>query len=242
MEAIGESKERNEEFKRSFDRLKLICSVVDKESPVLLDIGAHWGESVKYLRNAFPRSIIYSLEPDPESFQILLANKAENHHCLNLALSNVSSEITFYRNNISHTNSIFRVNAKSQDSIKIQQAIKNNDLSLFDSFNHEIKVRSITLDALIKEQEIETIDLLKIDVQGAESLVLEGGSHALKITKALLLEVSFFDYYEKKTSFFDIEQHLRPCGFELFSIVDLSQNPMNGRTDWAEVLYIKTTT
>lgn len=239
MDAVGESKKRNEEFQRSFDRLKLIRSVVAGRFPILLDIGAHRGESVAYLRDAFPDSFIYSIEPDPESFEVLSAKKADKHRCLNVAISNANSEMTFYKNEISHTNSLFRVNAKSQDSIRIQKAIKNNDMSVFEKFNHEIKVRAITLDELISEEKIERIDLLKIDVQGAEALVLEGGPRALKMANAVLLEVSFYDYYEKKTSFFEIEQHLRPAGLELFSISEISQNPMNGRTDWAEVLYTR---
>jgi len=51
--------------------------------------------------------------------------------------------------------------------------------------------------------------------------------------------VSFFDYYVHKTNFADVEKYLLPAGFELFSILDISQNPMNGRTDWFEVLYVR---
>jgi len=51
------------------------------------------------------------------------------------------------------------------------------------------------------------------------------------------VEVSFYDYYKNSTSFMDLEKYLIPAGFELFSILDISRNPMNGRTDWAEVLY-----
>lgn len=239
MDAVGESKKRNEEFQKSFDRLKLIRSLVKTESPVLLDIGAHKGESVAYLRKAFPNSFIFSIEPDPDSFQALTDLKAPNHRCLNLAVSNQSGEMSFYKNEISHTNSLFKVNSKSQDSIRIQNAIKNNDTSVFKSFNREIKVRAVTLDDLVDEENMERIDLLKIDVQGAEALVLEGGPKALHKAGAVLLEVSFYDYYEKKTSFHEIEQYLRPAGFELFSISEISQNPMNGRTDWAEVLYTR---
>ena len=51
--------------------------------------------------------------------------------------------------------------------------------------------------------------------------------------------MSLFDYYDHKTSFSDIEKYLLPIGFELFSILEISNNPMNGRTDWVEVLYKK---
>ena len=60
---------------------------------------------------------------------------------------------------------------------------------------------------------------------------------ALQKAKAVIVEVSFYDYYKNSTSFMDLEKYLIPAGFELFSILDISRNPMNGRTDWAEVLY-----
>jgi len=54
-----------------------------------------------------------------------------------------------------------------------------------------------------------------------------------------MIEVAFFDYYENSNNLFDIEKHLIPLGFNLYSILDISQNPMNGRTDWAELLYVR---
>jgi hypothetical protein len=52
------------------------------------------------------------------------------------------------------------------------------------------------------------------------------------------MEINFFDYYEHQTSFMDVEQILLPLGFQMFSISEISNNPMNGRTDWAEVVYL----
>ena len=54
-----------------------------------------------------------------------------------------------------------------------------------------------------------------------------------------MIEVSFFDYYEKSNNLYIIEKHLINLCFNLYSILDISQNPMNGRTDWIEVLYTK---
>jgi len=67
--------------------------------------------------------------------------------------------------------------------------------------------------------------------------LLGGAGCALQKVNAIIIEISFYDYYEKSTSFIDVERYLKPAGFELFSILDISRNPMNGRTDWAEVLY-----
>ena len=48
----------------------------------------------------------------------------------------------------------------------------------------------------------------------------------------------FYDYYERSLSFFDIERFLIPAGFRLYDINHISKNPMNGRTDWVDVIYV----
>ncbi len=109
-----------------------------------------------------------------------------------------------------------------------------------DQINAPIEVEVTSLDAFVSDHQVSQIDLLKIDVQGAEVLVLRGGVYALKYTETIVLEASFYDYYENHTSIYEIEEILLPQGFQLYSISEISQNPMNGRTDWAEMLYVKT--
>ena len=58
-------------------------------------------------------------------------------------------------------------------------------------------------------------------------------------TKILKCELSLFDYYDCSSSFYEIEEILRPYNFKLYSIPFVSQNPENGRTDWIDVIYIK---
>lgn len=50
-------------------------------------------------------------------------------------------------------------------------------------------------------------------------------------------EISFYDFYEKEVSFYDIERIVLPAGFRLWDISHISKNPMNGRTDWVDVIY-----
>ena len=53
------------------------------------------------------------------------------------------------------------------------------------------------------------------------------------------VEISFYDFYEKSSSFFEIEQVLRPFGFKLWDISHISKNPLNGRTDWVDAIYVQ---
>ena len=68
--------------------------------------------------------------------------------------------------------------------------------------------------------------------------MLEGSSQILDRVGAILIEISLYDYYEKSSSIGSVESILSPHGFSLWSITDVSNNPMNGRTDWVELLYV----
>jgi FkbM family methyltransferase len=239
MENVGQSKSRNNEFREKFTRERLLQHVVTGVEPVIFDVGAHHGESLAYLKPLFPKASIYSFEPDPNSFDVLYASAIEGASYFNLALSDEDGTLSFYRNKISHTNSLFKVNLDSKDSIGIAKAIAENDATYFESFNEEVKVASMRLDSFTRQHSIGRIDLLKIDVQGAECRVLMGAVESLKNTSVIVMEISFFDYYEHQTSFMDVEKILLPLDFRLFSISEISNNPMNGRTDWAEVVYLK---
>ena len=238
MKNVGQSNKRNKEYSKLFSREKLIQKLVKNKTPVLFDIGAHHGETVRYLKELFEKSTIYSFEPDPESFQILSSKAVSGVHYYNLALSDVDGSSIFYRNKVSHTNSLLKVNLNSEDSIKIAASKAKGDEQYMSEFNIESQVDTITLDSFAKFNFIKNVDLLKIDVQGAESKVISGGGEILRKTAIVVIEISFFDYYEQQTSFLDVELILSPLGVRLYSISEISNNPMNGRTDWVEVVYV----
>ena len=49
------------------------------------------------------------------------------------------------------------------------------------------------------------MDLLKIDVQSNEGQTLEGFKNSLKLVKNIIVEVSFYDFYNNKSSISEIE-------------------------------------
>lgn len=79
-----------------------------------------------------------------------------------------------------------------------------------------IKVPVRTLDGLLgQEGWHEPIDLLKIDVQGAELKVLQGGRDALRRTRLIWTEVSFRQCYEGSAVFQEVHDYLVSQGFGL---------------------------
>ena len=88
------------------------------------------------------------------------------------------------------------------------------------------------------DESIYHVDLMKIDTQGHEPEVLRGLMGNLSKVDVVITELMFYDFYERSLSFSDIEKYLLPAGFQLFDISHISKNPMNGRTDWIDVIYI----
>jgi len=225
----GESDGRNDEYSKNFTAEKFFKLLIPEKMPLIIDIGAHKGESVIFFKSIFPEANIYSAEPDPDSYAELIKLLSDSSKAVNAAIGAKKGEVTFFQYDKSHLNSLYPINKSSKDSLGYAEK----------STAVEVKVRCITLEDMVTELGIgsEKINLLKIDAQGGEYDILCGAQSILKNVENITLELNFFDFYNKRNTFLEIEKLLPD--FELYSITKLSQNPKNFRTDWAEVFYTR---
>ena len=70
-----------------------------------------------------------------------------------------------------------------------------------------------------KENSINEIDILKLDVQGAELDVLKGANQTLKKTKMLIVEQSVESPYIGGSKYYEVDSFLRESGFDLLDII-----------------------
>jgi hypothetical protein len=151
--------------------------------------------------------------------------------------------VVFYTHDIHSGLSGFnKVNLNSRDSVLLNE-LKNSDSTKgLNEYKNKINLTEtadlIRLDEYMLEHKINKIDLLKIDTQGFEPEVISGLGEKLKDVGVVLTELMFYDYYNRSLSFTDIEKYLLPAGFQLFDISHISKNPLNGRTDWVDVIYV----
>ena len=84
-------------------------------------------------------------------------------------------------------------------------------------FEKKIKAKVSTLDIYCKKNNINNIDLMKIDTQGYEPEVLDGAYEMLSNQKIKIIEIELIlgFAYEKRLSFFDLENKLQPHGYKL---------------------------
>ena len=243
---FGKNEERTSEYLKKFNREKVLKLLVDSNSPTILDVGANNGSSLVEFKKWWPNSKVHCFEPQSECWDELddLSNEFTNVHINKFALGNKNDESKeFYSHDLNTGISGFnKINIESKDSIDLSK-LSNDSKSLENhkkTINHKRNVQVKRLDEYIKnDKNINQIDLLKIDTQGYELEILDGLGTELNKVRILITELMFYDYYEKSLSFYELESILRPFNFSLYDINHVAKNPMNGRTDWIDVIYVQ---
>tara|TARA_R110001583_G_scaffold28312_2_gene100671 strand:- start:230 stop:853 length:624 start_codon:yes stop_codon:yes gene_type:complete len=142
------------------------------ENSVVVDVGAHTGTYTNFFINKLNNTgKIYVLEINPRSFNSLHSslNQHNNLILLNKAVSNKDSVVDVYHSgHQSETTNILGYDVNKTQNEKIGT------------------IQSIRLDTLLNKEDI--IDLIKIDVEGAEIKVLEGLSGVIEKVNNLLVE------------------------------------------------------
>ena len=145
----------------------------DNPFPIIIDAGANIGLSALYFKKMYPGSKIIAIEPMPVNYQLLEQNVFENNLqdilTYDLAISHKSGTLTLHtdtENNWHSTASVVKGNwTGTQNTIPVTVATK--PLSYF-------------IEQALNQFDVPYIDLLKLDIEGAEQAVLTQGKKQLK--------------------------------------------------------------
>ena len=242
---IGNSENRNKLYDARFDRDKVLRRLITEPNPVIFDVGANNGSSLEQFHKLWPDGLFHCFEPQEECWPNLEivgnnigVDKVKIQRCA-VGESN-QSDVPFYSHPLTSGQSgLVKINLRSKDSLLLNSSETENLAKNFQKQANQVRsVKTICLDSYMEENKIKDVAILKVDTQGYEAEVLKGVGDKLRDVKVVLTELMFFDFYEKTVTFSDIEKFLIPNGFSLFDISFISKNPMNGRTDWVDVIYI----
>ena len=129
-----------------------------KNDAVVFDIGAFKGDTAYFFsKKCSNKARIYAFEPDENNYKILL--KIKDKYKLNNVIAS----------NILFSNSETEINFLSMDLNR-----------------PAVKMKSTTIDKFVEENNIEKIDYIKMDVEGAEKNILEGAIKTIKKFKPSL--------------------------------------------------------
>jgi FkbM family methyltransferase len=195
-----------------------------------LDIGSHVGATIARVLETH-QVPIHGFEPTPKSFEALQKRFGEEQRVSihNIALSNQTGTMEFFFNNNEQTNSLLD-NAKGN----------NESLANHTSHTGKTAVKTMRLDDWIAETGINDSIIIKSDVQGAEGLLLEGGTDTFKNkVSAFYSEAQIAPMYEGQIDFFEMNKRLtEELGFVLHNIYPCYQDA-SGRALQTDALWIK---
>jgi FkbM family methyltransferase len=194
----------------------------------ILDVGSNEGQFAEKILSIFPRAEIHCFEPLPEVFEKLKLNfrGRSNFRYYNYALSDSSAEMDIYRNEYSPSSSL----------LEMLELHKSNFDFAVKSVSTKIQTR--TLDSFFSKPMLNPV-LLKIDVQGYEMQVLQGGELVLQQADVIIIETSFYALYKNQPLFEDIYSHLTIKGFRYVGNIEQLESPKDRQILQADAVFIK---
>lgn len=210
-------------------KISLLEQLRDAEFPIecVLDVGIHFGTSE--LMAAFPEKKHYLFEPIQEHFESI--KKIYSGAKIDYELNKVAVS-----------------NADGTAQLTVSTVMQGQDVTHARFAHGEAPtetlrtVPTLKLDTFVVEQVPAAPFLLKVDVDGAEEMILEGAQEALKHCSVLILK-------SPRERIFERMQLAMAAGFELLEIIDLCYysgylfqvdlvfiNPKYAPTDYVDVL------
>lgn len=144
---------------------------------VILDLGANIGLSAVYFANHHLNAKIFAVEPDRENYDLLLRNIQEYP-----SITPILGAIWDVPENVSISN---------RAEIVTRSGKLNKSSYMVESGNvpGEQPIPGYPIQALMQMFDLKKIDILKIDIQGAEKRVFSGDTSWLNVTTYLFVEV-----------------------------------------------------
>lgn len=177
----------------------------------IFDVGGNIGQSIIEYRKIFPGAFITTFEPLPTCFTTLKEKfgDATNVKLENVALAQGTGTEKFYATRCSTVSSLLKPDEKIQ---------KKSPLGNYDYEIIEVPVDNI--DNYCDRFGIEIVDILKIDVQGAELSVLQGAENALRNNRIRFIysETLFAENYQSQSTLFSIATFLETFDYVLWDV------------------------
>lgn len=136
---------------------------------IIVDAGANIGLTSVYFANKYPNAKIISIEPEKNNFELLKKNVSnyENIIALNAALWNENKEVDIVDPHLGSWG--FQVENNSGNSIQ--------------------KINTFTVDKIMEMFDLPKINLLKIDIEGAEKEIFENPSAWINKVDVIAIEL-----------------------------------------------------
>lgn len=179
-----------------------ILAVVAPQCSTFLDIGAHVGYHSLLVAAVSPSTSVHAFEPVSSIFHRLSSNV----------------QLNGLRNVVVHERGLSNAPGRVKMHIPTQQGVLPLQASLlpypgYDGIDEQ-DVEVTTVDSVVEQHRIPRVDLMKIDVEGAEYLVIAGAESTLRRDRPLVV----CEVLPDQAGVVQVEETLQRHGYEFFSL------------------------
>lgn len=235
----------NELQKKKLEKLSVLISEYEKLNFMIANIGCRpigsGAEPFEGILEYFSGSQIIGFETDKDLCEKLNKEASGGYNFFYQALGQKNEKRNFYNTENPMCSSLYQPNEKFIERYQHLEVMKLKNITQIDT---------VSLDYFCLENQIEKIDLIKIDIQGAELDVFKGGKDTLKNTLFIIPEVEFNILYINQSLFGDVHNFLIKENFmfnkflafggRTIKPVVMGNNPnIHTQTMWSDAIFVK---
>jgi FkbM family methyltransferase len=187
---------------REDDIIERFCP---KEGDIVIDVGAHFGRyTIIASKRVGPNGKVIAIEAHPQNFELLnrniKLNNLNNIISLNYAAFSKQTTVKLYLKSDEPSDAIYNT--------LISNRVKSTDF---------LEVQANTLDYLLQSNlvNLEKVNWIKIDVEGAELEVLRGSINVLANSKDIVLLIEIHTLSDGKNHYEKIMDILNRYNFNI---------------------------
>lgn len=181
---------------------------------VIFDIGSlHCLESIEFSKK-YTNAKIFAFEANPKSYETCVENSKDypSITVVNKAVNDYDGVCKFYLMDKDKTITVWEDGNQGASSLYLA----NGDYDHIEKYvQYEIEVPCTRIDTFCKENNIDSIDVVWMDLQGAELLALQSMGDILDTVQVIHTELEMNPIYENQCLFDDVTKFLYEQGFEL---------------------------
>ncbi len=187
-------------------KFEFLRKILGKDNPVVVEIGAHYGEDSLRFLETFPHITLHCFEPDPRNIKVFKQYVDDDRvHLYEIALSNEKGTAQFYQSYQEHNAAPTPPKYDWIDPATYEEEKLNNSgsSSLKKGYAHTLdETITVPTDTYLNwaiKNSIGDVDFVWIDVQGAEKDVLDGMGDAIRNIQLFWMEYGETSYDDAMT-------------------------------------------
>ena len=198
----------------------------------IIDVGANRGQFIRMISNTFPEAQIYSFEPLLVPFQELKKWADQQNErkvsVFNMALGEEEEkEVVIYKHLQHDSSSSFLETMSACEELYPFTKQQSKDI-----------VQMTTLDTIAKQIMLIPEILIKLDVQGYEDRVINGGIETFSKAKACIAETNIDYLYKTQASFKELFLLLDSLGYAYVGNLEQAYAP-DGHVVYFDAVFVK---